>query len=88
METISKKIFDRFDGLQMLSSPEWLEQCKREIMIACRQVLMDQASVVSYPVEGGSESQQKQIDNGKFFQRMFDDIRLFCKLRIPPTLAK
>ncbi|KAK8371991.1 hypothetical protein O3P69_014197 [Scylla paramamosain] len=43
-------------------------------MVACRQVLMDQASVVSYAktVEGGPESQQEQIDNAKFFQRIAD----------------
>ncbi|KAK8406333.1 hypothetical protein O3P69_007198 [Scylla paramamosain] len=68
METISKKIFGHFDGLQMLSSPEeWLELSIRETMVACRQVLMEQASVVSYgkTVEGGSKSQQEQTDNAK-----------------------
>ncbi|KAK8407558.1 hypothetical protein O3P69_002249 [Scylla paramamosain] len=52
----------------MLSSPEErLEQCRRETMVACRQVLMDQASLVSYgkTVEAGPESQQEQIDNAK-----------------------
>ncbi|KAK8407570.1 hypothetical protein O3P69_002261 [Scylla paramamosain] len=75
----------------MLSSPEErLEQCRRETMVACRQVLMDKASVVSYgkTVEGGPESQQEQIDNAKFFQRAFDNIlSLSHELRIPPVLA-
>lgn len=72
-----EKIANVFDNLQKLSSPEeWLEQRRQGTVLACRQVLMDQACFLSYgkTVEGGPESPQKQRDKAEFFQRMFDDI--------------
>ena len=73
METISKE----FDRLRRLSSPEeWLEQRRWEAMAACRQVLMDQAKVVSYgkSVEDGPKFLHEQSDSAKFFQGLFNDI--------------
>ena len=75
--TEMEKISNIFDQLQKLSSPEeWLEQRRQRTMLACRQVLMDQACLVSYgkTVEGGPESPQKQKDKAEFFRRMFDGI--------------
>ena len=74
MERISK-IFD--DTETFSSSPEeWLEERRLETMVACRQVLMDQADVVSYgkTVEERPKRTLEQRINAAFFRRIFDDI--------------